>query len=366
MTQENQPSERPLLSFAIPTYNRAKCLDQLLGALLKQLDDESRVEVIVSDNASTDNTSTVVEMYRQQGLPVRYLRNETNRGPDFNILQCYEQAIGRYVWVFGDDDMILPGSIEAILKHLECGAYDLIHLRVIAFRDNLPAKIRPDRYRRHATTLTDVRMFARAFGGMLCLISANIINKDRVLSLQHPPFAEFLGTSLVQLSWMYPLMTNFTRALYVVDTFVAVREGNRGGYRVFDVNGAISQQINRRLLAGYPHLQDIMQACAIQKCLPFLVLQSRLGTFGNFELEDPHKQLKPVFGSSYQYWMFVFPIARGPLWLAKAWLFGVQRIDSLRTNAEIIRDFLKHGEGCMLIVSCIRKLRKRFTALVAG
>jgi glycosyltransferase involved in cell wall biosynthesis len=105
MTHAIPLSERPLLSFTIPTCNRAKYLDQLLGALLKQLHGESRVELIVSDNASTDNTPAVVEAYRQQGLPIRYLRNQANHGPDFNILQCYEQAAGRYVWIFGDDDL---------------------------------------------------------------------------------------------------------------------------------------------------------------------------------------------------------------------------------------------------------------------
>jgi glycosyltransferase involved in cell wall biosynthesis len=65
MTQTSKLLARPLLTFAVPTYNRAKYLDQLLGVLLKQLHGESRVEVIVLDNASTDNMPAVVEDYRQ-------------------------------------------------------------------------------------------------------------------------------------------------------------------------------------------------------------------------------------------------------------------------------------------------------------
>jgi glycosyltransferase involved in cell wall biosynthesis len=44
--------DRPLLTIAIPTYNRSACLTQLLEALRPQLVGESRVELIVSDNAS--------------------------------------------------------------------------------------------------------------------------------------------------------------------------------------------------------------------------------------------------------------------------------------------------------------------------
>src|ERR1039457_6240419 len=88
----------------------------------------------------TDPTSEIVEDYSGRGLQIRYLRNESNTGMDANILQCFQQARGTYVWVFGDDDLILAGSMEKILRYLEVGTYDIVHLRPIAFRNSPPAE----------------------------------------------------------------------------------------------------------------------------------------------------------------------------------------------------------------------------------
>ena len=114
MTQASQSSGRPLLTIAIPTYNRSGFLAQLLEILAPQLAGESRVELIISDNASPDDTPEVVASFREKGLALIYRRNETNIGPDANFLQCFEQARGEYLWLFGDDDIILPGGIRNI------------------------------------------------------------------------------------------------------------------------------------------------------------------------------------------------------------------------------------------------------------
>ena len=84
--------DRPLLTIAIPTYNRSACLAQLLEALAPQLMGESRVELIVSDNASPDDTSAVVAAFRDKGFALNYSRNETNIGADANFIKCFELA----------------------------------------------------------------------------------------------------------------------------------------------------------------------------------------------------------------------------------------------------------------------------------
>ena len=76
-----------LLTIAIPTYNRATCLRELLSVLTDQLRHESRVELLISDNASPDQTPAVVKDFVTRGLQVRYIRNTQNIGPDANFLQ---------------------------------------------------------------------------------------------------------------------------------------------------------------------------------------------------------------------------------------------------------------------------------------
>ena len=88
-------STRPLLTIAIPNFNRAGYLKELLSLLAAQLRNEPRVELIISDNASPDETPAVVQDFVARGLRVRYTRNVQNIGSDANFLQCFEQAGSR-------------------------------------------------------------------------------------------------------------------------------------------------------------------------------------------------------------------------------------------------------------------------------
>src|SRR5579871_2292375 len=79
-------AQRPLLTLAVPTYNRQRFLATFLRAIAPQLAGERRVELLISDNGSADGTSELVAGYIAGGLPIRYIRNETNIGGDQNFL----------------------------------------------------------------------------------------------------------------------------------------------------------------------------------------------------------------------------------------------------------------------------------------
>lgn len=124
----SQQTFLPLLSISIPTYNRAACLKKLLTILYEQASGDPRVELIVSDNASTDGTQKVAEHFLQMGMKFRYVRNEVNVGGDENVRRCYAIARGKYTWVFGDDDVLAPGALQRLLPILETSDYDLLFL----------------------------------------------------------------------------------------------------------------------------------------------------------------------------------------------------------------------------------------------
>src|SRR6202035_840737 len=127
MCKEQQPLEiaKPLLTIAIPTYNRAWCLRELLPIIADELKNQPRVELIISDNASPDETPSVIQDFMAPGPRVRSIRHPQNIGPDANFLQCFEQARGKYVWIFSDDDLIVPGGIAKLLSYCAAGEYDL-------------------------------------------------------------------------------------------------------------------------------------------------------------------------------------------------------------------------------------------------
>ncbi len=103
---------RPLVTIAIPTYNRADLfLRDAINAALQQT--YSNIEVIISDNCSVDDTEAVVKSFADPR--VRYFRQERNIGANNNFNFCLEQAKGDYFLLFLDDDQVDPDFIETCM-----------------------------------------------------------------------------------------------------------------------------------------------------------------------------------------------------------------------------------------------------------
>jgi len=109
-------SDQPLLSLCITTYNRSPWLQRSLDNILPQLSDlQHLVELVVCDNASTDGTERLMGEYR--GHPViRYYRNRANVGMLGNLGVTADHARGKFVWILGDDDILLNGVVGPLLK----------------------------------------------------------------------------------------------------------------------------------------------------------------------------------------------------------------------------------------------------------
>lgn len=85
--------------------------------------DYENLEVLVSDNASEDNTSQVISSFSDKRL--RYLRNEKNLGLERNVLKLLENASGDYLFFLTDDDLLnknaVPETIRIITKYPDVG-----------------------------------------------------------------------------------------------------------------------------------------------------------------------------------------------------------------------------------------------------
>jgi glycosyltransferase involved in cell wall biosynthesis len=108
-----------LLTLAIPTYNRQKKLQECLSIIEKQKL-VNTIEILISDNGSTDKTEHFVKIYKNTHLSnIRYIKNQINLGFDRNIVSLYKHAKGKYIWFFSDDDIMLPGALERVLYILK-------------------------------------------------------------------------------------------------------------------------------------------------------------------------------------------------------------------------------------------------------
>jgi glycosyltransferase involved in cell wall biosynthesis len=106
----------PLLSICIPTFNRAKHLLNCLASIaVSGRGFESSFEVCVSDNNSADNTEEIVKLM-QEKLKIKYVKNVNNIGRVRNYLNVVEMADSAFVWMIGDDDIILENAINDVVK----------------------------------------------------------------------------------------------------------------------------------------------------------------------------------------------------------------------------------------------------------
>jgi glycosyltransferase involved in cell wall biosynthesis len=106
---------RPLLSIVIPTRNRAHLVGEAIESALCQRD--GQVEVIVVDDASTDDTANVLA--RSFGSRIRLLRMPHRRGAGAARNAGLRLARGELVAFLDDDDLWLPGKLDAELLVFE-------------------------------------------------------------------------------------------------------------------------------------------------------------------------------------------------------------------------------------------------------
>ena len=111
---------KPLISIAIPTYNRATFLQSLLNCAVPQAKElQGMVEICISNNGSKDNTREIVMSFKEK-YPnlIRYSENKENLGFDKNMLKAIEMSNGDFVWLLGDDDMIVGNGIKKVIDFI--------------------------------------------------------------------------------------------------------------------------------------------------------------------------------------------------------------------------------------------------------
>ncbi len=123
-----------LLTIAVPTYNRIECLKDLLPELIQQCKLYPEIEIFISDNCSTDGTAEYVTGLTAANSQVRFGVNSVNVGADANFIVCVENARGKYVWLFGDDEVLCKGAIDRIMGILRTCTASLI---VVGFDQRL-------------------------------------------------------------------------------------------------------------------------------------------------------------------------------------------------------------------------------------
>ena len=107
----------PLVSVGIPTYNRRPLLERAIRSVLDQ--DYPELDLVVSDNASSDDSESALRALASADPRLRYERARENRGHAVNFRRVFELARGDYFMWLSDDDEITPGYIRRCVEELE-------------------------------------------------------------------------------------------------------------------------------------------------------------------------------------------------------------------------------------------------------
>jgi glycosyltransferase involved in cell wall biosynthesis len=107
----------PRVSIGLPAYNGERYLRQALDSVLAQT--YSDFEVVISDNASTDETARICRDYLERDPRIRYHRNDVNIGGDRNYNRCVELSRGQYFLGLAHDDVLAPDYVRRCVDVLD-------------------------------------------------------------------------------------------------------------------------------------------------------------------------------------------------------------------------------------------------------
>ena len=115
MDMENVNS--PLVSVGLPVFNGEKDLARALNALLNQ--DYNNLEIIISDNGSTDRTPEICEEFLKKDSRIKYYLSSENRGSNWNFNKVFDLSSGKYFMWAAHDDLREPSFVRACVENLE-------------------------------------------------------------------------------------------------------------------------------------------------------------------------------------------------------------------------------------------------------
>lgn len=314
-------TERKLLTIAIPTYNRSGYLDLCLSKLCAQAKPfEKILEILVSNNNSSDDTESVVQKYRDDGCQIKYRKNEGNIGSGANVIKCFEIATSTYVLIMGDDDFLVEGALERIVNVLNNNSIGVLYLSAYPYIENYVAE-KAELFRTDDLRIYDdlTQFFARVSFN-LTFISSVVVRKDFVDP--DVDIGQFEDSFLPQLSWTYSVLFNPKNKFNAVlnQHAVAARTDNSGGYPVCEVFATnlttISDYfIGRGVDAKY---FDIIHSRLIKNYFPSRLLELR-DQSGNFLPEDYLVVLRSSFSRYISFWFYLYPIIVLPIVGARLW-----------------------------------------------
>ncbi|MGB4268685.1 MAG: glycosyltransferase [Spirochaetota bacterium] len=113
---ENQNNHMPTVSIGMPVYNGHRFIREALDSVLAQTFTD--YELIISDNASDDDTQLICNEYCKKYSRIKYVRHKKNLGPYWNFNFVTQNAKGKFITLLAHDDILEPMFLEKTVKYM--------------------------------------------------------------------------------------------------------------------------------------------------------------------------------------------------------------------------------------------------------
>lgn len=300
------------LSICIPTYNRRDKLE----SLLRHIDSTAPadVEIVVSDNASTDGTHEVLQEFKQVSpRRIRVHRNDQNLGLDENVRIAVRLAQSEFVWLMGDDDSFDPSAFDQIKRIIAADpSLGLIYMNYEGWSPDLsqrttPPIIKATQDQRFAQGLD---LLALVAGQISCLCSVCVRRDLFISGLQDMDDRD--KSSIVDHVWPLLYVLKHAPAHFVAQPLVKCRTGDED--RGFNALDYIFRILDFFQAKAFPHLSP-HQCHAIKMSILHGPLLSKIQAY-RMGLLSTDKELfqrlrsncRKWYSKSPYFWLRVWPL----------------------------------------------------------
>lgn len=302
-----------MLSICIPTYNRAEFLKECLESILLSVKGyDENVEIIISDNASTDGTRKIVEEFKFVYPNLRYHRNTENIGGERNCYVVASLANGKYLWLIGDDDKVAEIAIPTVLNKLK-DDINLIICNFSCFSKDFKRITKKQYYKYGAIDcIYDHNLLLGTFGISLGFISSVIIKKDIFFVISKDEYEKYVKYSLIFLIPLYSGIINNCKAAYIGSPLVYNRINSPVATGVFDltwcdvfVNGSaiILNDLERK---GYS--SRIIKRAKNKTIFDYIINYIVNAKADGRPFNDVYVSLSDNYRDCWMYWLVCLPL----------------------------------------------------------
>ncbi len=207
------------LSICIPTYNRSDSLKITIDSIISQEGFDNSIEVIISDNASTDNTYNLVKSYEKYSN-IKYYRNKTNLN-DYNFILAISYAKGEYIKLLSDNKPLKEKFIINMQKAVKKNPSLIFH-KIIDKEENLFVEI------------NSVNEFIKIASFYSTWLPAYTYRKDVLDKIDYKNYDH--TTKLVQLIIALKVLEINPNCIFIIGKSMDdLGASRKGGYNIFEV-----------------------------------------------------------------------------------------------------------------------------------